>query len=650
MKLSLRPWLTAMAWLRGAPISLGTKLVVLMSGVICLVLLGQTLVWLSSEIKDMDQHVLSDGTIVAQSVATSAVALLENPTERAFGLLFDRLDKTVDVVEVVVSDRAGKVLASRKRPGREPQITQPFGAFRTPRRSPGLAALVGDDAMYEVGAPIARGSEIVGNINLVFRSTVLAEKSFHLTAVALAMALLWMLVGSALASVYVRRITNPLAQLGKAAEAVAEGKFDQVAIAPTSRDEIGQLQYRFGQLVDALKEQRAANADLLDKLQLQSARLRQRVDDVTAELRETARYLESVFRAMEEGVLTCDLAGEVVQVNQSASRQLAGLSKPEPGMHLAQIVPEGEPLWRTVEEVIHTRKGRKFEISRMYDPSTGDGEQASGPTQRQLAIHAYPLLGQGNRSLGAVLIVTDVTADRMLEERLRRHDRLVSLGTIAAGLAHELGNVMHAIQGFAGLLARATPADDDRTPDIAAIRSENQRGVQILDRFLQFARPGHNRFGDESLADLLQEALGMCGYRLRSSTVQLDENIQADLGAIRCDGRQLVQVLVNLLLNALDALDGVPHPTLRVSAHRDANQRARVVIADNGCGIPRENLDRIFDPFFSTKEGKGTGLGLSIAHQIIALHGGQLSVESQLGVGTTFTIDLPLDGPKQEAP
>ncbi len=646
-------WLSITGWLQGAPISLVQKLVILMSGVIWLVLLGQTLVWLSSEITDMDHHVLADGTIVAQSVATSTVALLEQPDETAFASLFDRLDKTIDVVEVVISDRAGKVLASRKRPGAGTEMTQQFGAFRSPRQSPGLAVLLGEATLYEVSAPIARGNELVGNVNLVFRSEVLAERSVHLTAVALAMALLWMLVGSGLASIYVRRITKPLAELGKAAEAVADGKLDAVAIAPTSRDEIGKLQHRFGQLVEALKEQRAANAELLDKLQQQSARLRQRVDEVTAELRETARYLESVFRAMEEGVLTCDLAGEIVQVNQSAGRQLACLSRPEPGMHLAQIVPEGEPLWRSVEEVIHTRKGRTFEISRICPNSIADAEgPAHGParvgTLRQLAIHAYPLLGQGNRSLGAVLIVTDVTDERQLEERLRRHDRLISLGTIAAGLAHELGNVMHAIQGFGMLLARATPEDDPRAPDIAAIRSENQRGVQLLDRFLQFARPGQTRFADEDLAAMVHEALGMCGYRLRSSSVLVEADVADNLGEIRCDGRQLVQVLVNLLLNALDALAGVAKPVLQVSAHREGHQHVQIRVTDNGCGIASEHLDRIFDPFFTTKEGTGTGLGLSIAHQIIALHGGQLSVESQLGVGTTFTMDLPIDGPKQE--
>ncbi|MBI5607430.1 MAG: HAMP domain-containing protein [Deltaproteobacteria bacterium] len=651
MTARMQPLVTITAWLRGAPISLMHKLIILMTAVIWLVLLGQTLVWLSSEITDMDQHVLSDGTIVAQSVATSTVALLEQPSETAFASLFDRLDKTIDVVEVVVSDRTGKVLASRKRPGRGLGPTQQFGAFRTPRQSPGLAVLLGESALYEVSAPIARGSEIVGNVNLVFRSAVLAERSVHLTAVALAMAMLWMLIGSGLASVYVRRITKPLAELGKAAEDVAEGKLDAVSIAPTSRDEIGKLQYRFGQLVTALKEQRADNAELLDKLQQQSARLRQRVDEVTAELRETARYLESVFRAMEEGVLTCDLAGEIVQVNQSAGRQLACLSRPEPGVHLAQLVPNGESLWRTVEEVIHTRKGRIFEITCLCTKSCVEcNGQPHACNNRQLSIHAYPLLGQGNRSLGAVLIVTDVTDERQLEERLRRHDRLISLGTIAAGLAHELGNVMHAIQGFGMLLARATPDDDPRAADIAAIRSENQRGVQLLDRFLQFARPGHTRFGDEDLGGLVHEALGMCGYRLRSSAVLVEATIAENLGEIRCDGRQLVQVLVNLLLNALDALDGVAKPVLQVSASRDANHHAQIRITDNGCGIASEHLDRIFDPFFTTKEGTGTGLGLSIAHQIIALHGGQLGVESQLGVGTTFTIDLPIDGPQQEAP
>ena len=641
-------------WFRRPTFSLRRKLIILLSAITCLILLGQTTFWLSSEVTDLDQRIASHGTILAQGIANSCAALLDGTEPRRFDSLLERVGRTVDLVELTVTDRYGTVLAQR-RPGIAQGTPQPrFDVFGVPRANPGIFGLFGKKILYTVSAPVVRGTAVVGFVGMRFRSSEIADKSTRLISVALGMALFWLLVGAALGTVYVRRITKPLAVLTEAAQAVTAGRLADVVIPePTTDDEVGVLEASFAHLVKALRAEREENAQLMESQRQLNAKLRQRVDEVTADLRETATYLQAVIRAMEEGVITCDQNGEIVEANLGAVRHLTGFTKPVPGLRLDALVPDGGALLSTVEDVLRSGKGRAIELVRPCPEGVGidhhpiDTSVLAG--KRTLFFRAYPLQGANKQPIGAVLMVTDETHTRLTEIRLRRHDRLISLGTIAAGLAHELGNYMHAIHGFASLLLRDTQGDDPRRSDLVAIRDENQRAIALLERFLQFARPGHMRFGPESLEGLVGEAVSMCAFRLRTDEIQLDLDMVQVPTQVRCDGRLLVQVFINLILNAADAMHGRPKREMHIQGRLADDGRVALRFADTGTGIAPEHLERIFDPFFTTKMATGNGLGLSIAHKIVEVHAGSLTVESVPGSGTTFVIELPVDGPKEEA-
>lgn len=638
-------------WIRKPTFSLHRKLIILLSAITCLILLGQTLFWLSTEVTDLDAHAAAHGTIVVQGIANSCAALLDGTEPRRFDSVLDRVSHTVDLVELTITDRFGSVLAHRGQSG----LHRPrFDVFASPRTEPGIFGLFGDKILYSVSAPILRGTVVVGFVGLRFRSSEIADKSTRLIVVALGMALFWLLVGGALGTIYVRRITRPLSILTAAAHAVTEGRLADVVIPPPSDDdEIGVLEASFGHLVKALRAEQAENSELMVNQRQLNDRLRQRVDEVTADLRETANYLQAVFRAMEEGVITCDQNGEIVEVNLGAVRHLNGFTRPVHGMKVAELVPDGAALQGAVAEVLRTGKGSTLELVRVCATGTGvehqlvDADVLGG--KRTLFFRAYPIQGANKQPIGVVLMVTDETHARLVEIRMRRHDRLISLGTIAAGLAHELGNYMHAIHGFASLLLRDTSADDPRRSDLQSIRDENQRAITLLERFLQFARPGRLRFRDESLERLVGEAVAMCAFRLRNDGIALDVHMSEVPAEVTCDGGLLVQVFINLILNAADAMAGRPERSLRIDGLPAVEGRVALRFSDTGTGIAVEHLERIFDPFFTTKMATGTGLGLSIAHKIVEVHGGSLTVQSAPGSGTTFTIELPVSGPKEEA-
>ena len=641
-------------WIRKPTFTLRRKLVILLSAITCLILLGQTLFWLSSEVTDLDAHAAARGTIVVQGIANSCATLIDGTEPRRFDSLLDRTGRSIDLVELTITDRSGAVLARRNANALAGSLEPQYDVFGAPRSNPGIIGLFSNKILYSVSAPIVHGTVVVGFVGMRFLSSEIADKSTRLIAVALGMALFWLLAGGALGSIYVRRITRPLARLTEAAQAVTAGHLDDVAIAaPTTDDEVGVLEASFAHLVTALRAERKENARLMESQQQLNARLRQRVDEVTADLRETANYLQSVIVAMEEGVITCDANGEIVQANIGAARHLTGFMRPTPGVKIADLVPDGAVLQHTVDDVLRSRKGKSLELVRLAPTPAGsarpgiDAAELAG--QRTLYFRAYPIQGGKSEPVGAVLIVTDETQARFMEVRMRRHDRLVSLGTIAAGLAHELGNYMHAIHGFAVLLLRDMPSEDPRRSDLSAIRDENQRAISLLERFLQFARPNRLRFGPESLSGLIGEAVSMCAFRLRNEGITVETDLAQLPAVVRCDGGLLVQVFINLVLNAADAMAGRPERCLRIHGAQTDGDRVAVRVSDTGAGIAPEHRERIFDPFFTTKTATGTGLGLSIAHRIVEVHGGTLTVESTVGVGTTFTVDLPSSGPKEEA-
>ncbi|MGZ8423941.1 MAG: ATP-binding response regulator [Candidatus Binatia bacterium] len=230
-----------------------------------------------------------------------------------------------------------------------------------------------------------------------------------------------------------------------------------------------------------------------------------------------------------------------------------------------------------------------------------------------------------------------------LEQQLIASGRLVSVGELSASMAHEFNNPLGIVLGFTqGLLAEMDPADPNYRP-LQIISEETKRCEKMVRDLLEFGRPKSTDFISTDVEEVIAKTLEMISLRLYNQNIEAIKEIAPDLSRIDADPQQLQQVLVNLSLNAVDAMPAGGKLTL--SAKQNSSGQMTITVADTGFGIDAVTLAKIFQPFFTAKKWRGMGLGLPICARIIKSHGGRIDVESQPGQGTTFTIHLPLKQP-----
>jgi two-component system NtrC family sensor kinase len=243
--------------------------------------------------------------------------------------------------------------------------------------------------------------------------------------------------------------------------------------------------------------------------------------------------------------------------------------------------------------------------------------------------------------VAALISFTDITEQKLQHEKLLITDRLASIGELAAGAAHELNNPLASIIGLSELLMERNTPDYIRK-DLAMIRDEARRAANVTSNLLTFARKHRPVKQLTQINDVIEDVLKLRGYAHKSNCIVVERHLASDLPEIPLDHFQMQQVFLNIVINAeYFMMQAHKKGTLTITTKRQ-NGSVIVSFADDGPGIPPENLTRIFDPFFTTKEvGKGTGLGLSICHGIVAAHGGHIYARSQLGKAATIFIDLP---------
>lgn len=223
-------------------------------------------------------------------------------------------------------------------------------------------------------------------------------------------------------------------------------------------------------------------------------------------------------------------------------------------------------------------------------------------------------------------------------EGMKRAERLSSIGQLSAGLAHEIRNPLASISGAAAILARSSgPLDATNAKCLEIIRSECDRLNGLLTNFLSFAGPRPPRLRAVQIEPLLDNVLGLTAHGIRGKHIHFEKHVEDGLGAVECDPEQIEQVLLNLMINAIEA--SPDNGTVTLSA---ATRNSSIVIGviDHGHGVAPAHIDRLFDPFFTTKEN-GTGLGLPVAHQIVRQMGGELLAQANPTSGMTFSVVLP---------
>lgn len=351
--------------------------------------------------------------------------------------------------------------------------------------------------------------------------------------------------------------------------------------------------------------------------------------------------MRNVLESIPTGVLTLDSGGVVTSLNSAAERLL--------GVRASMVVgrPLGDALQRTAELAAWVRaalSGRGlFQESDLSVPGAGS-------RRLTLRVSAAELRDESSRSDGLVVLLRDVTEVSRLELQLRRADKLAALGTLAAGVAHEVKNPLHALGLNLHLLVQELgapqPSKAELEDYLRILRSEIERIHQIVENFLRFSKPSLPEVKPLDLNALVERVLSLVAFEAAGHRVGIQTEFDPELDSIAGDEGQLAQVVLNLVINALQAMPAGGNLTL---VTRRDNGWAELTVKDTGAGIPHEVIPQIFDPYFTTRQG-GSGLGLAIAHRIVEGHHGTIDAESKAGQGTTMVVRLPLaGGPTQAA-
>lgn len=377
---------------------------------------------------------------------------------------------------------------------------------------------------------------------------------------------------------------------------------------------------------DSLQNLRAANYDL---------------DINQREIFRTRSILRRMFDHLPMGIYIVDQEYHLLAVNQTRACQinqspqvlenqtcyqvLFNRFDPCPDCRIKESFLEGASTQRTEQR-------STAEVSQDLDRRLEEG--------MEWEINTYPIYDEQGVITTAIVLEQDVTEKYLLENILARSEKLAVIGQLAAGVAHEINNPLTAIIANAQILHRELPADDDLQESVDLISRAGARAAQVVRNLLDFARKEDFHLGSTDVNETVGRALELIRHEIMSRAIQLKFTPDPNLPSIYASEDHLQSVWLNLMLNAIDALDKKP-AKINIQTRRVGTE-ILVSIADNGKGISPDRLTRIFEPFYTTKApGRGTGLGLSVSHRIVKQHGGTIRVESKVGSGSTFTVILP---------
>jgi PAS domain S-box-containing protein len=514
------------------------------------------------------------------------------------------------IYEVSIVDRDGLVLAS----------SDPSAAGKIVQRRPPLSRLVqspivkqvrilaGPPQVYEVEYPFkVRTQAPFGEIRVAVQTGLLLKNVETQLRQWLTIAALGLVLATVLAAVVSGAALAPIREISDQLDRISAGEFDTgsgaVEKTAESTDELGQVRRKIKQVGQQLRG----------------------VHEIFSSLREN---MNSVMAGLEDGLILFTRDARAVMVSPAAEKFLGAPASNFLGRRVTEIFPAGHPLF----EALRLDGDKLREVASETELATEDGARRVGVTVQEIQ-------GAGER-MGALVTLRDLDSLESIDTQLQVSERLAALGRITAGVAHEVKNPLNSMRLWLENLKESLPPETDESAlqAVNVLDAEIDRLDAVVKRFLDFSRPMEVRLEPTQLASVLQEVLEVAGPQLERAKVQVAQLLPIDVPEVFGDRALLKQAILNLVLNAVDAMPSGGQLQLTLSRRGDM---AEITVTDTGKGIPLEHRQKVFQLFFTTRPG-GSGIGLASTFRIVQLHNGSIDFTSEVGRGTTFRIELPL--------
>ena len=602
--------------------SLVLLVVTVLSGVFAAQILDQVLLETNTRVNDLSSQVFRQAKSAIKAAAELGLRpASDSPQEihdyvrHAFEIneglrtLLKTAKANPLIYEVSITDNDGMVLVSTDE-------TQQ-GRF-LPRRTP-LSQLVQRNFLhkvrvlarqsnkYEVDYPFTNGDQPFGEVRVVISSSLLLDDIKPSLRTSGIIVLVSLVISTLLAAIVSRATLAPLVAITAQLDRLSAGQYDLPApekkdIAGTG-DELGLVSLKISQVGQQLRG----------------------VHEIFSTMREN---MNSVMAGLEDGLLLFTRDARAVMISPAAEKFLGAPASQFLGRRVTEIFPQGDPL----REALRIDGDELSEVAAETELETSEG-------LRRISISVQAIQEDGER-MGALVTLRDLDSLESINTQLQVSERLAALGRITAGVAHEVKNPLNSMRLWLENLKELLPPDRDCASQqaVQVLDKEIDRLDAVVKRFLDFTRPMDVHLEATQLSDLLKEVLEIAKPQLLKSNIQLAQLLPIDVPEVYVDRALLKQAVLNLVLNAAEAMPNGGQLTLVLSRR---GEMAEISVGDTGKGIPPENRQKIFQLFFTTRPG-GSGIGLASTFRIVQLHNGSIDFTSEVGRGTTFRIELPL--------
>lgn len=510
--------------------------------------------------------------------------------------------------EVTIADHEGMVLISSN-----PALPGRFIARRTPLSqlmggnfASQMRVLYGPPRTYEVDFPFNMSGKPFGDVRVGLTTTLLRREISPGLRTSGIIVLAALLISAVLAAVVSRATLAPITAISAQLDRISAGQFDAPVPVVTplggSADELGQVSQKISKVGQQLRG----------------------VHEIFSTLREN---LNQVMAGLEDGLLLFTRDGRAVMVSPAAEKFLGAPASSFLGRRASEIFPPGHPL----------RKALRIEGDELSEVAAETELETPEGTKR-VGVSVQAIQEDGER-MGAMVTLRDLDSLESISTQLQVSERLAAVGRITAGVAHEVKNPLNSMRLWLENLKELLSEEQDGARQaVKVLDKEIDRLDGVVKRFLDFTRPMDVRLEATHLANLLNEVLVIAQPQLQKANVQVAQLLPIDVPEVYVDRALLKQAVLNLVLNAIEAMPGGGQLRLMLSRRGDM---AEITVGDSGRGIPLENRQKVFQLFFTTRPG-GSGIGLASTFRIIQLHNGSIEFTSEVGRGTTFHIELPL--------